>query len=180
LAAAASDIELWNAFKQGDKQAFADLFKRYYALLIRYGLKIHPELATLEDRIQELFVELWQSRSAMEVTSVKAYLLRALKYKLIRLHKKRYSSSQIEDDVLFELSHEDMMINSEEDRRKAIRITEAIKQLPNRQKEIIYLKLYQQLTYEELEEVMQINYQAARNLYYQAVKSLRKLLVSSR
>jgi RNA polymerase sigma-70 factor (ECF subfamily) len=55
-------------------------------------------------------------------------------------------------------------------------VVHAINQLSNRQKEIVYLKLYQQLSYEEVSEIMQINYQAARNLFYQAIKSLRELL----
>ena len=80
------------------------------------------------------------------------------------------------EDMAFELSHDNFLIKSEEDRQQTLRVVHAINQLPNRQKEIVYLKLYQRLSYEEVSEIMQINYQAARNLFYQAIKSLRELL----
>jgi RNA polymerase sigma-70 factor (ECF subfamily) len=53
---------------------------------------------------------------------------------------------------------------------------QAIDQLSNRQKEIIYLKFYQNLSYEEVSEIMNINYQVARNLLHQAIKAMRKIL----
>ncbi|HEY1199844.1 MAG TPA: sigma-70 family RNA polymerase sigma factor, partial [Niastella sp.] len=55
---------------------------------------------------------------------------------------------------------------------------QALGQLSNRQKEIIYLKFYQELNYDEVSEIMNINYQAARNLLYQSIKSLKKLLTT--
>jgi RNA polymerase sigma factor (sigma-70 family) len=64
----------------------------------------------------------------------------------------------------------------EEYRHKPDRIIAALQQLPSRQKEIIYLKIYQNLGYEEISEIMGINYQVSRNLFSQSIKSLRKIL----
>jgi RNA polymerase sigma-70 factor (ECF subfamily) len=55
----------------------------------------------------------------------------------------------------------------------------ALNNLTNRQKEIVYLKYYQNLSYEEVSEIMKINYQAARNLLYQTIKTLRSLLAGA-
>ena len=175
---ASTDIDLWNAFKQGDKESFAILFRRHYSLLLQYGVKLCPDVNIVEDSIQELFGDLWQSRSDGEVRSVKSYLLKAVKYKILKNQKKNTSlrSSQLEDDLLFEISHESFLINKYEDKQRAASLIEAFSRLPNRQREIIYLKLFQGLSYEELTEVMQINYQASRNLFYEAIKSLRKTL----
>ena len=175
---ASTDIDLWNSFKQGDKESFAVLFRRYYSLLLQYGVKLCSDVNIVEDSIQELFGDLWQSRSDTEVRSVKSYLLKAVKYKILKNQKNRtsYQSSQLADDMLFEISHESFLINKYEDKQRAAGLIEAFSQLPNRQREIIYLKLFQGLSYEELTEVMQINYQATRNLFYEAIKSLRKTL----
>jgi RNA polymerase sigma-70 factor (ECF subfamily) len=67
-------------------------------------------------------------------------------------------------------------VGRELDAEKTARVLQALDQLSNRQKEIIYLKFYQELNYEEVSEIMNINYQAARNLLYQSIKSLKKLL----
>ncbi len=52
----------------------------------------------------------------------------------------------------------------------------ALAQLSARQKEIIYLKFYQNLSYEEVSDIMNINYQVARNLLSQAIKTMKKIL----
>ena len=59
---------------------------------------------------------------------------------------------------------------------KKEKVLEAINQLPARQKEVIYLKIYKGLSYEEVSEIMQINYQVVRNLLCQALKTFRKLV----
>jgi RNA polymerase sigma factor (sigma-70 family) len=77
----------------------------------------------------------------------------------------------------FEFSHESFLISKQEDRERSKKILEAINQLPPRQKEIIYLKIYKGLTYEEISELMEINYQVVRNLLCQALKTFRKLVL---
>ena len=67
-------------------------------------------------------------------------------------------------------------MSKEHDAEKTARVLQALAQLSNRQKEIIYLKYYQELSYDEVSEIMNINYQVARNLLYQSIKSLKKLL----
>jgi RNA polymerase sigma factor (sigma-70 family) len=174
------DIVLWEAYQKGDKQSFALLFRRYYAPLVQYGAKLITNDELLEDCIQELFTELWQNKSQTQVLSVKAYLFKALKYKLFRVNQKKTNAPFNEQhaESLFEVSHETLMVGKEQDAEQTNRVLKAMEQLSNRQKEIIYLKFYQELNYDEVSEVMNINYQAARNLLYQSIKSMKKLLTS--
>lgn len=170
------DIDWWNAFKKGDRDAFDNLFRRYYPVLTQFGSKICTDREMLEDAIQDLFIELWQSRSTTPVQSVKAYFFKALKYKLfrqIRLQNQQAQRLNSPDQIPFTLPHEHFIVRGEEDAQRTRQIQEAIDSLPARQKEIIYLRIYQGLGYEEISEVMNINYQVARNLFYQSVKSLR-------
>lgn len=138
----------------------------------------------LEDTIQELFLEIWKNRNPVPAISVKAYLLKALKYKLLK-EMSRSSATQFRDefaeDGVFELGHEALLVAKQEDEERARTVLESLEQLSHRQKEIIYLKFYQNLSYDEVSSIMNINYQAARNLLYQAIKALKKimLLVSS-
>lgn len=173
-----SDIILWESYKQGDAASFGKLFRSYYQPLFQFGSKFSSEHDLLEDCIQELFVELWQNKSQTKVQSVKAYLFKALKYKLFRAFQKKsgLALTNINEESGFELSHETLLISKQESEEKAAKVIAALRELSNRQKEIIYLKFYQELTYEEVSEVMGINYQAARNLFHQSVKALRKIL----
>ena len=172
-----TDIGLWEAFSRRDREAFADLFKRFYPHLYKYGIKITTNAALLEDCIQELFIELWQQQKPASIQSVKAYLIKALKYKLLKALKKDLAIvSANEEHFQFELSHELMIISRQENEERLRLLTGALQQLSARQREIIYLKYFQELSYDEVSEIMNVNYQVARNLLYQAVKSLKKLI----
>jgi RNA polymerase sigma-70 factor (ECF subfamily) len=173
------DIELWNAFKEGDRDAFGTLFKRHYSLLYQYGVKINPDTDVVEDCIQELFVELWHNKSAATVQSVKAYLLTSLKYKLFKISRDTLSRlAKDEENIAFDISYENNMEAREDANLQTVSIITALNQLPPRQKEIVYLKIFHGFSYEELSEIMNINYQVCRNLFSQSIKSLRKLLDS--
>jgi RNA polymerase sigma-70 factor (ECF subfamily) len=177
LNTAKDDILLWESFREGDRKAFATLFRTHYELLYRYGGKFTTDLNLLEDCIQELFIELWQAKTRTTVISVRAYLLKSLKYKLLKTYRKSRSIVPIADDeASFEWSHESFLIAGEEVAEKKRQLLKAMEQLSGRQKEIIYLKYYQNLSYDEVSEIMNINYQVARNLLYQAIRSLKNRL----
>lgn len=174
------EIHYWQTFIQGDRDALGWLFRQYYPDLFRYGYKICQDTAMLEDCIQELFIELWQSKNPPPTISVKAYLLKAMKYKLLKLLRKKGNTalqSDLLENSVFEISHEDFVIGIQESEEKKTRLVQALNLLTSRQKEIVYLKFYQNLGYEEISEIMNINYQAARNLLYQAVKAMKKILI---
>ena len=174
------DIILWESFRKGDRDAFAALFREHYETLFRFGSKFTRDTELLEDCIQELFIELWQARSQAPVLSVKAYLLKSLKYKLLKAFRKNGRLLPLNDnDLSFELSHDNFLIAKQENAEKKRLVADALQRLTNRQREIIYLKYYQNLSYEEVSEIMNINYQVARNLLYQAIKSLKTLLAGT-
>lgn len=171
------DTELWKAVTEGNKDAFSTLFRRFYPMLFQYGSKITTDKELLEDAIQELFLELWQKPTFQSLHSVKAYLLQALKFKLYKSFRKTsvLSAAAAEEDYGFELSKETMLIHKEEDDERIQKILAALTKLTPRQKEVIYLKIYKGLSYEEVSEVMQLNYQVVRNLLYTALKAFKKL-----
>jgi RNA polymerase sigma factor (sigma-70 family) len=181
LDTASQDILLWESFRNGDQEAFAALFRQHYETLFRFGNKFTSDTELLEDCIQELFLELWQAKSRTPVLSVKAYLLKSLKYKLLKAFRQQGKSLQLYDngEGYFEWSHESFLIEKQENDEKKELVIKALGRLSSRQKEIIYLKYYQNLSYEEVSEIMNINYQVARNLLYQAIKSLKLILAGS-
>lgn len=177
MPATPADMELWRAALDKDSEAFSTLFRRYYSLLFQYGCKICSNTQTVEDCIQELFTEIWQRPPETAVQCLRAYLLQALKFKLYKAYRyeKKLSALAANGTHVFELTAESFIAAQEQERERLTVLINALNQLPPRQKEIIYLKIYRGLSYEEVSLVMQINYQGVRNLLYQALKKFKLL-----
>ncbi|RFM27678.1 RNA polymerase sigma factor [Deminuibacter soli] len=175
-----NDAQWWQDALNGDQQAFRLLFREYYPHLFTFGCKLTADKALLEDAIQELFTELWSNKHKSSIRSLRAYLFKALQYKL---YKKLYNKKIIypaDDSVLdmpFAINRETLLVQAEEDKARAEKIAALLSQLSNRQREIVYLRFYKNMEYEEISEIMQINYQVARNLLSQAIKAMRKLML---
>lgn len=180
-----TDLQLWQQLKTGQKVAIEKIYYRYIDLLINYGLKFTPELTLVEDAVQDLFVILWNSREKLSDTdSVKNYLMGSLRNNLIRLIQSQAKVSYQDDFNLvpFELVNniEQDIIQGEKNSERNILLNHSMDQLSNRQKEAIYLKYYEGKEYEEICEIMNINYQSVRNLISTGIKSLKENIQQSR
>src|SRR6187402_1381298 len=90
------EVLLWLQLKSGDRDAFAAIYRLHSISLIAYGIRLCPDRDILKDQIQELFVELWNSRENLSPTdSVKFYLFRALRNKLIRQEKNLHARNAV-------------------------------------------------------------------------------------
>ena len=175
------EIQAWNAFRKGDKLAFEKIFNDHIRILYKYGSRFTTDSALVEDFIQELFLDLWNKRDRIgDTDSVKRYLLGALRRRIIRkLQQKTPLNSHVDTenyDFQLEANLEEILINSELQDEKRRKVTQAFEKLSKRQKEVIYLKYYQELSYKEIEEALGINYQSVRNLLHNALKSIKAVL----
>lgn len=152
----------------------------YYRSLFSYGSKFSKDSELVKDCLQDLFLELWKNREAIGlVDHVRSYLFKSFRNKIWRvLHKNRWhhQAAQIEDDYYFdvEFSIEHHLIREETLRDTATTFSDILNQLPKRQKEIIYLRFYQNLEIQEIVQIMEINPQSAYNLLHKAISSLRE------
>ena len=79
------DQVLWLQIMQGNEFALVQLYDRYVDVLYNYGKKITYKSEIVEDAIQDLLAEIWYRREKLSVPhSAKAYLLRALRQKLLK------------------------------------------------------------------------------------------------
>lgn len=175
--------QLWNLFKDGDLEAWEELFFLFYKDLYGYGLKLSAQPEMTKDCIHELFVELWDRRDHLsEATSVKAYLLASLRRKILRKKKKNRKSSgdieNIEEEVSnkIQFSPEDIIIQRESHKEELETLYEALEYLPDRQKEVLYLRYFNGMSYDEIENILGINYQSIRNHVYRATKRLKSII----
>ena len=74
------DKRIFTAVVQGDRDAFGDLFQKYYQVLCNYALTYLDDVSEVEDAVQDVFVYVWNNRDAIVVdTSVRSYLFTSVK-----------------------------------------------------------------------------------------------------
>lgn len=167
----ANDTALWSAFKAGSKVAFEEIYRREIQGLIVYGKKICYDQDTVQDAIQDLFIELWNSKSRLsETDNIRFYLLRSLRNKL---SKKLPSPTEI-DFIEAEPSIEFQILSNETEEERTKYLKEALSKLTKRQQEAINLRYYHELSNEEVASIMGLNYQSACKLIYSGLKFLKE------
>jgi RNA polymerase sigma factor (sigma-70 family) len=178
-----NDHGIWLRFRNGEEEAFSTIFHTYYSFLYHYGVKMAGgDKDTAKDCIQDMFLSLWRTRESLgEVRSIRFYLLKAYRRKVIRTLASRQgpkAHQALSDDYSFELvfSFEESLIAKELFKEQQDSLAEAVAALSFRQREAIYLKFYKGLSYEEISEIMGLQYQSVRNYVHQGICILRKKL----
>ena len=172
-----SDRILWDAMKSGKKSALESIYNREVDYLYNYALRLSRDSDLIQDSIQDLFIEIWNKRNSIGSTdAIRPYLITSLRRKIIASLKKASKSSQevIEDlDFRSDEAIESEIIKEETASEQKDALSRAMSQLSSRQREAIYHKYYNNHSYEEICEIMDINYQSVRNLISQGIKKMK-------
>jgi|Deesub1362B_J571_1020462.scaffolds.fasta_scaffold01728_3 RNA polymerase sigma factor (sigma-70 family) len=175
------DRILWRDFKNGSEEALEHIFKTYYPLLYDYGIRLIGDIEMVKDGIQDLFVYLWEKRENLgDVKSIKAYLM--VSFRRLLLSKKDACSRHRQElnHYLGELrgaqmpSFDDILVLREIEEQRLARLQQALEKIPRRMKEALYLRVFQELSYAEIAEILNVRPQVIRNYVCQALKKLKK------
>ena len=177
-----SEFQLWQAFRSGNKQAFDYIFEHYIRLLYSYGHKLTAKSAMTEDCIQDLFIELWEKKHLLgDTTSIKYYLFKSLRRKLIRaIEKEKHilGETPVKEAYQFNItfSYEAELIANQISEEQHKCLTDALATLSKRQKEVIYLRYYSNLSYEEVASIMGLNLNSTYKIVSKAIHTLKQQL----
>lgn len=168
-----NDLECWMGIRSGDLHALSMLYERYAVLLYDYGKKITRDESLLEDALHDLFLNLLRENLS-EPASVKAYLYKAFRNQLLKNLRWQQHVALLDFEC-----NVDTVYNEGSQRIERRQLAEKIRQLlaalPPRQREILYLRFFQELSFEEISEIMSIHVHSAYKLLYKAIDKLRIL-----
>jgi len=182
-----TDQILWLQLLAGDMAAFEEMMRRYGRLLFRYGIKFTTDHELVKDSIQDVFLEIWEKRASINCEiPARPYLLACLRRRIHRLCKsepERRDSEPVDGDCFeVEFSIEQKIIQNESALQMADQLHTLLNQLPRRQKEVIYLKYFNDLSREEIAAIMHIAPQTVSNQLQIALRWLQgnwKLVLKS-
>jgi len=176
-----NDSQLWQQLKNGSELALGKLIKKYFNLLQNYGYKFVRNEDFIKDCVQEVFVEIWSRRQNIsQPDSVRAYLLGSVRRRILRESVRQKINGEeeiinIENDLKFaEFSPELVIIEQENTQETIQKVAVLLNLLPKRQREVVYLRFYQNLERDEIAQIMSVNSQSVSNLLQAAFKTIRE------
>ena len=97
------DEELLLLLNKSDKDAFTEIYNRYWAELFGIAYNRLQQAVTAEDVVHDVFLSLWKNRSAQNILQLENYLATATKYcvlaKIKKLHQQKSFSNRIQNTI---------------------------------------------------------------------------------
>ena len=180
-----ADKFLWRSFKKGSPEAFEVIYKRYSNSMYNYGMHLFMDKTLVEDSIQDVFVEIWNRREHLsDTTSIKFYLLSSLKHKVLRRlsTEEKWSQHILAGDFVnvIQDSIESQTILEQSFKSVSDEVKRAVEGLPDRQREIIEHRFYNNLSPQEISSSMKLSIDSTYTLLSRAIRELRKSLKKTR
>jgi RNA polymerase sigma factor (sigma-70 family) len=176
-----TDIELWDNLKKGNRIALNTIYSKYFSPLYQYGMRMLQDEDAVYDCIQNLFVRIWTNHHKLNnVDNLRSYLITSLRNGIInyKSSENRFQKVDLESNEVFDLKFnlESAYIKREEETEKGKQLADAMNQLTGRQKEIIYLRYFEEMEYAEISEIMQLSMKGTYKLSARALEALREVM----
>ena len=170
---------LWIAFQNGDREAFASIYRKYIDELLSYGYRVTSDRQLIRDSVQDLFLHIWLRRNHLAVTdSIKFYLFRSLRNRIIHNLEKHPERFHADIGLVTDMAEEGnafetAIFGTDGPSDSYEKLADAVNRLSPRQREAVQLRYLHGFSLDEIAEMMQMNNQSVRNLLHRAIIQLR-------
>jgi len=155
----AQDRELVDLMKKGSRQAFSELYNRYYDQLHYYCKKYINDEVGAEDIVQDIFMQLWETRDTLNIiSSFSGYIYGSARNRILKMLRQfdvhlRYAQHILMNAKEWTNETENLIIDND----YAALLNEMVERLTPKQKEVFRLSRIEGLTYKEISEMLQIS-----------------------
>jgi RNA polymerase sigma-70 factor (ECF subfamily) len=173
------DVQLMLRVRDGDEEAFAELVRRHRRNVLNLVYRYLGDAAAAEDAAQDVFVKVHRARHKYApAAKFSTWLYRiAVNHclNLIRARKARPAVAEAVEDLVEHPSAEDP-----DARATRLELQEAVKsalqELPPQQRLAVLLARFEELSYNEIAETMDLSLEAVKSLLFRAKENLQRLL----
>ncbi|QIH31464.1 RNA polymerase sigma factor [Sphingobacterium sp. DR205] len=172
-----SDNELVEQMFQGDRNSFAELYDRYFAVIYSFVRKMLRDSDQAEDVTQEIFLAFYENGTQTPVKSVRSYLYQSARYAIVDLfrkqkHQNNYLAGLQDYYHKGAWTTDDMLI----ERELQHRIEQEVDGLPPKMRKIFELSRRQYLSNKEIADQLSLSEGTVRQQIHNAIVRLRSRL----
>jgi RNA polymerase sigma-70 factor (ECF subfamily) len=164
----------------GDEKAFRSIFNEHYPLLMGDIYRILPDENTCKDLAQEVLVELWHKRKALDIhTSLRHYLRRAAINRALNYLKqqRRFILDDVDNFTDLEDTSAREITLQEGSEQLEYALFDAIAHLPAKCRIVFTLSRFENYSHKEIADQLGISVKTIENHITKAMKLLRDALV---
>lgn len=165
--------------QNGDKDAFGRIYSEYYLRIFRYCQFNLRDKALAQDLVQETFLRAWKSigkYSDKNGGTMQAFLFKIARNLIIDQSRKKKTAKLEEWENLPEEADLEGKIDAKEDTK---RIWAALDELHEVEKQIIILRYFEDLPFEDVSKILKIKEGALRVRVHRILEKLKGHLESS-
>lgn len=166
-----TDKELIRKVHNGSKEALNVIADRYYDEIYRFCLYLTGQATDSYDLAQEVFLRFIKYAGSYEYRNLKGYLLIIARNLCRDYFHHRKDLCCLDDAIL--PGKEDACLGNLENRMV---LQQALAQLPVNQREIILLRIYEELKFHEIASILGCNLSTVKSRFRLGLKSLRKIM----
>lgn len=183
------DRDLVEKIKDGDFQAFKNLFESHHPEVLNLCFKLIGNKVEAEDVCQEVFVKIYRSIHSFKYKSrLSTWIYRIAVNQCLnhQRKKKRVRFFQLDDkeeenrgelqEALINPMHDQPDISLEKKEREKI-ILDLVNSLPENQRVVMILQRYEGMTCEEIAQVLNASVSSVQSRIYRAKENLAKKIV---
>jgi RNA polymerase sigma-70 factor (family 1) len=155
------------------------LFKNYYKQLWRFAKEILKNTDAAEDAVQDVFIKFWEKRNQINITtSLKAYLFTAVRNTCFNQLKASERNVWLDDtSIQYDMKNSSPdAISNIAGKELEQKIATAIEALPPRCGLVFKLSRFENKSYKEIAEIMDISVKTVDNQMGKALMLMRQQL----
>ncbi len=171
------DDDLLSLIRQGNEDAFMEVWQRYNEKLLQYAYRTVRSKEQSEDMVQEIFIDLWKRHETVNPygASLDGFLFRAVKNKVLNyMRSESVSKRYAEHYTLFLATRTD---NSNEETQDVNALQETIDKhisgLPDNQQVAFRLSRYEHVSIREIAKRMNVSTRTVEGYLTKVLKHLR-------
>jgi RNA polymerase sigma-70 factor (ECF subfamily) len=173
-----TESELLDRLRRGDQAAFDTIFRTHYAQLVGVAEPMLGDRASAEEIAQDVMLELWRRREALNVESLRAYLIRAARNRALNQIRHDKVTRLAEPFAAGETTAPSSAESDLADQEIEQAVRDAVQQLPDRCREVFELSRVHGLKYSEIASTLDISINTVEAQMGKALRMLRERLAS--
>ncbi len=155
---------------------FEEIYKLYYNEMKRFTFQLNIDENEKDDLIQDVFLKLYfEFQKNIKIENYRAWLYKTMLNKARNIHKTIKIHTEIDTDIyLSKKNYIDLHQEFDEKERKKI-VLDTLNQMPEKEKEILLL-YYDGLSYYEIANITEINYNSIGTTLVRAIQKFKNVL----